>query len=191
MVYLTPVNGAPPTVATKYELVHSVGRRLLSDGNSCRNKRELHPLRRLTRRWMPNRGSTSHNKCTWSGITCNSLTSDCNSVTVWWMISFRRISTSFTNTGRRYLGHQTTWYLHEPTILRLLLYRTSVRILVLYQEERTNARARRRRPFLPTPEGKDFRTEEFGDLSSTAWKVFIPVFPVGLLVLYYPAARRP
>ena len=49
MYCLITVNGAPPTVATKYELVHSVGRRLLSHGNSCRNKRELRPLGRLTK----------------------------------------------------------------------------------------------------------------------------------------------
>jgi hypothetical protein len=35
------------------------------------------------------------------------------------IISFSRTSTLDTNTGLRYFGHHTTWYLHEKVILQL------------------------------------------------------------------------
>ena len=47
MYCLTTDNGEPPTVETKYELVQSVGSRLLSQGNSCLRKPRRSPLGQL------------------------------------------------------------------------------------------------------------------------------------------------
>ena len=122
MYCLITDNGAPPTVDTKYEFVHSVGSRERSQPNSCRSTREVRPLICLTALWTPNCGSTSMSKCTWSGMISISMTSIWYSLQISSMSSFKRTSTPLTKTLRRYFGHQTTWYLQEYTTLWLLLY---------------------------------------------------------------------
>ena len=79
-------------LVTKYEFVHREGSRFRC-GNSWRNKRELRPFKRPTRRLMPNWGSTSQRRCTWSDTTSNSMSSDRSSCAVWSKISFKRVST--------------------------------------------------------------------------------------------------
>lgn len=61
---LTTSKVAPPTVATMYELVQSVGILDLSDGNSCRSSRDDLPLIYLAIRWLPNWGSQVTSLCT-------------------------------------------------------------------------------------------------------------------------------
>src|ERR1035437_1832969 len=70
---LTTSKVVPPTVATKYELVHSVGSRDRKEGNSWRSSRDDLPLIVLTRRWMPYCGSQVTSRCTWSGIVSSSM----------------------------------------------------------------------------------------------------------------------
>jgi hypothetical protein len=99
---LTMAKDEPPTVETKYELVQSVGSRLFNQGNSCRSSRDERPFIRLISEWMPNCGSTSTSTCTWSGITSNSMSSECVSSATSRKIAFRRSSTPLTRTLRRY-----------------------------------------------------------------------------------------
>ena len=128
-------SGAPPTVETKYELVQSVGRRDFNDGNSDRKACEEAPLICLTARLIPYCGSTSIKRCTWSGMTSISITSALISADFCAMSSFKRSAILPTRTLRRYLGHQTTWYLHEYTTLLFDLYS----MYILYHTFKSNA----------------------------------------------------
>ena len=127
--------GAPPTVETKYELVQSVGRRDFNDENSDRKACEEAPLICLTARLIPYCGSTSIKRCTWSGITSISITSALISAAFCAMSSFKRSAILPTRTLRRYLGHQTTWYLHEYTTLLFDL----CSMYILYHTFKSNA----------------------------------------------------
>ena len=61
------------------------------------------------------------------------------------IISFSRTSTLDTNTGLRYFGHHTTWYLHEKMILQLDLVLPSNTITCRkFKEKRGNPRLKSR-----------------------------------------------
>ena len=95
-------------VDTKYEFVQSVGRRVVNHENSCLKIREVRPFIRFTALWIPNCGSTSMSKCTWSGIISISMMSMWYSLQTSSMRVFNLTSTPLTKTLRRYFGHQTT-----------------------------------------------------------------------------------
>src|SRR5215470_2781962 len=72
-------------------------------------------VKRLTIAATERVGSAATNRCTWSGITSISCTRNPYSVATSLTSSFSRRSTGGTRTGRRYLGHHTTWYFRLHT----------------------------------------------------------------------------
>src|SRR6266571_134193 len=111
--------GAPPVVATKYALVHNVGSRRRSCGNSWRSTRDERLFSAFTSRCTPYCGSTSTSRWTWSGMTSSAWShAPCSRITSTRII-FRRSSTGGTSTDRRYFGDQTTWKAHWKTTLWL------------------------------------------------------------------------
>ncbi len=97
----------------KYELVHKEGNRLFNSGNSNLTYLELAPLNLLTARCTPNCGSTSINKCTWSGIISISRISTLISSAICAINSLSLEVIAVTSTFCLYFGQEITWYLHE------------------------------------------------------------------------------
>src|SRR5215470_14370505 len=115
MYLRTAASVTAPTVAAKSDRLHSVGNRERKGAISCRRNRDVAPLKRLTISATERVGSAATNRCTWSGITSISCTTNPYSVATALTSSFSRRSTGGTSTGRRYLEHHTTWYFRLNT----------------------------------------------------------------------------
>src|SRR5919205_3563420 len=112
-----------PTVAMKYDRDQSVGRRERRRGNSSRRMRDDTALNLPTTSAGAHRGSVSTKRWTWSGLTSKAWTVISRRAATSRISSFSRASTGFVSTGRRYFGHQTTWYLRLNTAPAFLAYR--------------------------------------------------------------------
>src|SRR5207253_193670 len=96
--------------------------RVRNDANSFLRSCEVRPLMRLINRCIPNCGSTSTSKCTWSGRISSAITSARYFEAALYISSKRRLAALAMRTLRRYLGHQTTRYLLLYTTWLLDLY---------------------------------------------------------------------
>ena len=105
----------------------------------ARPGREERPFSSRTSLWIPNCGSTSTSRCTWSGMTSISITVASRSATTERMMALSRLSMPSTSTLRWYLGHQTTWCFQENTTL--WFDRSTIRMFALYSVRQPNAKA--------------------------------------------------
>src|SRR5438067_2876433 len=112
-IWLDDRQRRPPDGGHEIAVRPSVGNRDFRVRNSCRKMCEETPLRCLTKRWIPNCGSTSTSTCTWSGMISRAMISARYLSATCLSTCSHRLATRPTSTARRYLGVHTQWYLLE------------------------------------------------------------------------------